>query len=261
MGERQHARSNSACGDTTQHCRGARHVGGAVQAMGLEFSNPLGLAAGFDRTGRLVPTLARLGFGHIEVGTITPGTANVALPSKVPAGLRLGVNIGSPRQGLDELVVSDYVAALARVWSRADFVSANLTSPFLARDGDTPGIDRLIEHLSVAWQELCRATDRPRPLLVKVACGPPGTAVPGAIASVRRHGLSGIVLVSTSPQQIAAVRRELGRAVVISVGGVESAVDVEARLAAGASLVQIYRAFVRDGPGAPQRILSELDVT
>ena len=52
-----------------------------VQTMGLDFANPLGLAAGFDRTGCLLPTLASLGFGHVEVGTITRGTANVMLAS------------------------------------------------------------------------------------------------------------------------------------------------------------------------------------
>jgi dihydroorotate dehydrogenase len=68
------------------------------------------------------------------------------------------------------------------------------------------------------------------------------------------------VLVSSSLVQIAAVCNYLEGAAVISVGGVASAVDVAARLAAGAALVQIHTALVRDGPGGPKRILAALQV-
>lgn len=226
-----------------------------VQAMGLDFANPLGLAAGFDRTGRLLPTLASLGFGHVEVGTITRGTA------RAPAGgshLRVGVNIGSPRRGLDDKVIDDYVAAFEHVFDRADYVAINLSSPFLARGGDTPGVDSLVHRLSEAWAIRCAETGRRVPLLIKVACGEPGTPLPAAIAAVRQHKLSGVVLVSSSLTQIAAVCNYLEGAAVISVGGVASGADVESRLAAGAALVQIYTALVRDGPGSPKRILAAL---
>lgn len=228
-----------------------------VQAMGLDFANPLGLAAGFDRTGRLLPTLTSLGFGHVEVGTITRGAA------RVPAGgsrVRVGVNIGSARRGIDGKVIDDYVAAFARVCDRADYVAINLSSPFLARNGDTPGVDALVERLSETWHIRCAETGRRVPLLAKVACHPPGTPLPAAIAAVRRHGLSGVVLVSSSLTQIAAVCNYLEGATVISVGGVASGADVEARLAAGATLVQIYSALVRDGPSCPQRILAGLEM-
>lgn len=226
-----------------------------VQAMGLDFANPLGLAAGFDRTGRLLPTLTSLGFGHVEVGTITRGTA------RVPAGgsrVRVGINIGSPRHGLDDKVIDDYVAAFERVCGRADYVTVNLSSPFLARSGDTPGVDGLLDDLSEAWGIRCAEISRYVPLLIKVACGAPGTPLPAAIAAVRRHKLSGVVLVSASLTQIAAVCDYLEGAAVISVGGVSSGADVEARLDAGAKLVQIYSVLVRDGPDSPRRILAAL---
>ena len=72
----------------------------SVQTMGLDFSNPLGLAAGFDRTGCLLPTLASLGFGHVEVGTITRGTTGVRLATARRPRLRVGVNIGLVRRML-----------------------------------------------------------------------------------------------------------------------------------------------------------------
>lgn len=231
-----------------------------VQAMGLDFANPLGLAAGFDRTGRLLPTLAALGFGHVEVGTITRGTANMMLPSATAPSLCVGVNIGSARRGLDDKVIDDYVAAFERVCNRADYVAINLSSPFLARGGDIPGVDALVDRLSEAWGISCAETGRRVPLLIKVACGAPGTPLPAAIAAIRRHKLSGVVLVSPSLNQIATVHNYLEGAAVISVGGVASGADVESRLAAGATLVQIYTAFVRDGPSSPKRILAALEM-
>jgi dihydroorotate dehydrogenase len=82
--------------------------------------------------------------------------------------------------------------------------------------------------------------------------------LPAAIAAIRRHKLSGVVLVSSSLRQIAAVCEYLDGAAVISVGGVASGADVESRLAAGAALVQIHTTLVRDGPGSPKRILAAL---
>ncbi len=229
-----------------------------VRAIGLAFANPLGLAAGFDRTGALLPTLASLGFGHVEVGTITRGTASLRLASAGGSRLCVGVNIGSQRSGLDDKVIDDYVAAFERVCNRADYVAINLSSPLLARGGDTPGVDALVDRLSEAWGISCAETGRCVPLLIKVACGAPGTPLPAAIAAIRRHKLSGVVLVSSSLKQIAAVCNYLEGAAVISVGGVASGADVESRLAAGAALVQVYTAFVRDGPGSPRRILAAL---
>lgn len=228
-----------------------------VEVMGLKFANPLGLAAGFDRTGGLLPTMATLGFGHIEVGTITRAT-KVTLRGISSGPLRVGVNIGSARRGLDRHVLDDYLAALARVWHSADYIVANLSSPFAARDGDLPGVETLITSLGEAWRQHRTETGRHVPLLVKLTCARSDTALPAAIADVCRQKLSGIVLVSSSLRLIAAACDRLEGAAVVSVGGVDSAADVDARLEAGAALVQLYTALVRDGPSAPQRILTEL---
>ncbi len=227
-----------------------------VKAMGLTFSNPLGLAAGFDRTGALIPTLAPLGFGHIEVGTVSPQTAVPADTKPASTGVRIGVNIGSARRGLDERVIADYAAAFRRVAAWADYVVANLSSPFAERDGNSDGVDLLIRHLCEVRDGLSTQTRRRVPLLVKVEGGPQGSVLPAAIAGARRHGLDGIVLVSSCVRRISEVSDYLTGAAVIAVGEVATAEDFEARIAAGAALVQIYTAFVRGGSALPRRILS-----
>jgi dihydroorotate dehydrogenase len=229
------------------------------RVMGIDFANPLGLAAGFDRTGHLLASLAPLGFGHIELGTITPGTANVTLPAAAATHLRIGVNIGSSRRGLNDRVIDDYLAALSRVWAGADYIVANLSSPFLERDGNVPGVEMLIERLAHAWRDQRRETGRQVPILIKIAYPSTGAPVCAALAEARKQKLSGVVLVSSCPRQIASACEWLDGAAVISVGGVASAEDVRSRLAAGAALVQIHTALVRDGPGTPHRILSSLE--
>lgn len=229
-----------------------------AQAMGLHFKNPLGLAAGFDRTGRLLAALATLGFGHIEVGTLTRCSADPSFPRVTPKDVCVGVSIGSDRTGVSRQVIDDYVATLARVWRRADYIVANLSSPSTARDGNAAGTELLLEQIAVRWHSLSRETGRCVPLLVKVACGADG-GLPVAVTLARDLELSGVVLVSDSLSQIAAARKYLDGGIVISVGGVVTAMDVSNRLAAGASLVQIYTTFVRDGSGVARQILIELE--
>jgi len=227
-------------------------------AMGLQFRNPLGLAAGFDRTGRRIPVLMRLGFGHIEVGTLTPTHANVCPAASAEADVPIGVNIGSEQKGISQQVIGDYLAMLANVWDRASYVVANLSSPFHGRTGDTPGVETLLEQLATRWLDLDRRTERYVPLLVKVSCGP-DAAPARAINVVRDVGLSGVVLASATLQQLSAVRNCLEGGTVIAVGGIASAADVRARLSAGAALVQVHTALARGGAGTARRILAELN--
>lgn len=225
--------------------------------MGLHFRNPLGLAAGFDRTGGLLSVLAPLGFGHIEVGTVTDCSLDSFLPRATPNDVRLGVSIGSAREGVGRQVVDDYVATFSKVWPRADYIVANLSSPFTLRDGKTAGIELLLEQVVARWHSLSRVTGRHVPLLVKVICGA-HEDLPVALTLARDLELSGVVLVSGSLAQITAVREYLDGGIVISVGGVVSAADVSDRLAAGASLVQFYTTFVRDGARVARQILADL---
>ena len=139
-----------------------------VQALGLDFSNPIGLAAGFDKDGELAAPLAALGFGFLELGTVTPrpqpgnprprlfrlpedravinrmGFNNAGAPAlaarlaALPARpIPLGVNLGKNKDTPLERAGEDYVAALRAVYATADYLVVNVSSP------NTPGLRSL----------------------------------------------------------------------------------------------------------------------
>lgn len=255
-------------GESRMHPRGSRPASSLaaslapaqpMMAMGLSFSNPLGLAAGFDRTGELVPSLTAHGFGHIEVGTITPATGQAASLGRFHARTCVGINIGSARPGLDEQVIEDYVATLRRVYGLCDYVVANLSAPALHRDGGMPGVAMLVKRLGVARNVLSAVGGHRVPLLLKLEAGRHRTAFPAAIMALRASGLDGAVLVSDSLDRINMISTYLDGLTVISVGGVRSAEDVKARVAAGASLVQVHRAYADGGAARIRRILKGLE--
>lgn len=226
-----------------------------VTAMGLSFANPLGLAAGFDRTGALIPSLSGHGFGHIEVGTITPASGYAGSLGRRNARIPIGINIGSARAGLDETVIEDYTAMLRQVYGFSDYIVANLSAPALARNGDMRGLETLVKRLGLARDVLSAVGGRRVPLLLKFEAGRHGTTFPAALLTMRAAGIDGAVLVSDSVERIRAIAGYLDGLTVISVGGVTSAEDVRARLAAGAKLVQMHRAYADGGVVAVRSIL------
>jgi dihydroorotate dehydrogenase len=229
-----------------------------VTALGLAFPNPLGLAAGFDRTGELISSLRPHGFGHVEIGTITPATGFSGALKRTSSLMRVGVNIGSARPGLDDRVIEDYVAMLKQVSRFSDYVVANLTAPTLRRDGNTAGVDKLVKRLSIARDVLSAVEGHLVPLLLKIEAGVRDTRFPAAVMAARVGGIDGVVLVSDCVERIGAISSYLDGISVISVGGVRTTEDVVARLAAGASLVQVHGAFVNSGAARVRRILKEL---
>ena len=171
----------------------------AVDWSGLHFANPVGVAAGFDKRADLVDGLALLGFGHIEVGTVTPrpqpgnprprlfrlpeDTALInrlgfnspgmvavarALRARRSRDVIVGVNIGKNRDTPLERAVEDYVATFVALAPLADYVAVNISSP------NTPGLRRLHERaaLEMLLHELMRlnhALPHPRPIALKVS--------------------------------------------------------------------------------------------
>ena len=281
--------------------------------MGLRFETPFGLAAGFDKNAIAVRGLGALGFGHVEIGTVTahpqPGNPRPRLfrlpkdgalinrmgfnnDGAVQVAARLarlrqrgglpviGVNIGKSRVTPVDEAIGDYresARLLARV---ADYLVVNVSSP------NTPGLrglqelDRLEPLLTAVLQE-AGAT----PLLVKIAPDLDDDAVRHIAELANRLGLAGVVATNTTigrdglrtpPRDVAAMgpgglsgpplpARSFGGlrvlpgalphdACVISVGGIATAADVRARLAAGADLVQGYTAFLYRGPTWPSAL-------
>jgi dihydroorotate dehydrogenase len=175
-----------------------------VRALGLDFPGPLGLAAGFDKDGEGVAGLAALGFGFIEVGTVTaraqPGNPKprmfrfpqeralvnrmgfnnhgaAALSGRLRAlrarpGYRpvIGVNIGKSKVVPEDEAVADYVASARLVADVADYVVVNVSSPNTPGLRDLQAVDKLRPILTGVREALDEASPRRRvPLLVKIA--------------------------------------------------------------------------------------------
>ncbi|MCM6760962.1 quinone-dependent dihydroorotate dehydrogenase [Rathayibacter sp. ZW T2_19] len=279
----------------------------SVETLGLRFATPFGVAAGFDKDATAVLGLGALGFGHVEVGTLTarpqPGNdrprlfrlvADRALINRMGfnnsgaraaagrlarlRGVRgrpvIGVNIGKSRIVSVDDAVEDYLVSARMLAPLADYLVVNVSSP------NTPGlrglqeIDRL-EPLLAAVKDAADAT----PLLVKIAPDLSDDEVVRVAELAVRLGLDGIIATNTTlsreglettasvldaagagglsgaplAARSVAVLRVIRGVVpaefcVISVGGVETAADVRERLAAGATLVQGYTAFIYEGP-------------
>ncbi|WP_341999918.1 quinone-dependent dihydroorotate dehydrogenase [Microbacterium sp. LWH7-1.2] len=279
----------------------------ATTALGLSFDSPFGVAAGFDKDVKGASGLHALGFGHVEVGTVTAipqdGNPRPRLFRLIPdravvnrmgfnnhgaeaAATRLrtlrkrsrrtvlGVNIGKSRVVDVADATADYVRSATLLAPLADYLVVNVSSP------NTPGLRGLqavetLRPLLDAVRDAAGAT----PLLVKIAPDLPDDEIVAIAQLAVDAGLSGIIATNTTisreglvtdPATVAAagdgglsgaplkaraldVLRLLRQAVpagfaVISVGGVETAADVQERLDAGATLVQGYTAFLYRGP-------------
>jgi dihydroorotate dehydrogenase len=279
----------------------------ATTALGLRFESPFGVAAGFDKDVKGASGLYALGFGHVEVGTLTAipqnGNPRPRLFRLVPdravinrmgfnnhgaeqAAVRLrklrrkasraviGVNIGKSRVVDVDNATADYVHSATLLAPLADYLVVNVSSP------NTPGLRGLqaVETLRPLLAAV-RAAAGTTPLLVKIAPDLPDDEVTaiaqlsvdlelaGLIATnttISRDGLStpdeivdaaGAGGLSGAPLKARALEvLRLVRATVppefcvISVGGVETAADVQERRAAGADLVQGDTAFLYRGP-------------
>ena len=206
------------------HHDGASDPALAVEAMGLRFANPIGIAAGFDKDARVVRPLARLGFGFVEAGTVTPlpqsgnahprlfrlpedgaiinrmgfnnrgidaALARLARLRRVP-GVPVGLNLGINKQGAAPL--DDYPMLVQAASPLVDYLVINLSSP------NTPGLRDLQQPDRVAGllQAIAPARRTRRPLLVKLS---PDIA-PGGLAdlveAVIAGGADGLIVTNTT---------------------------------------------------------------
>jgi dihydroorotate dehydrogenase len=205
--------------------------GSARTVMGLNFPNPLGLAAGLDKNGDCIEGLAALGFGFIEVGTVTPrpqvgnlpprlfrlpeaeaiinrmGFNNKGVDTLVARIERtrypgiLGVNIGKNRDTPVERALDDYLECLRKVYAHAGYVTVNISSP------NTPGLrtlqtgenlDQLLLGLRAERELLTQQHGRRVSLAVKIAPDlEPGDIEEIADALVR-HGIDAVIATNTT---------------------------------------------------------------
>jgi len=221
---------NAFARDAGAQAAAAREVAG-VEVMGLRFPNRVGLAAGFDKNAYDVDSLGRLGFGFIEVGTVTPrpqagnarpnlfrlvpdealvnrlgfnneGAAAVAqrLESRRYAGI-LGVNIGKNFDTLPQKSVDDYTSCLRTVYGVADYVTINVSSPNTPglRDLQDPGALRpLLLELANLREQLQPVHSKRVPLLVKLSPDLTDEQVTSVSRQLRELPVDGIVATNTT---------------------------------------------------------------
>jgi dihydroorotate dehydrogenase len=208
----------------------SRDPGLRVRALGLDFPGPLGLAAGFDKDGRGAVALAALGFGFVEVGTVTaraqPGNArprmfrfaderalvnrmgfNNAGAAALSARLRalreprpvIGVNIGKTKAAGQDEAVADYVASAHLVADVADYVVVNVSSPNTPGLRDLQAVEKLRPLLLAVRAALDEASPRRRvPLLVKIAPDLADEDVDAVAFMAVDLGLDGIIATNTT---------------------------------------------------------------
>jgi dihydroorotate dehydrogenase len=290
-----------------------------TRLFGLDFPNPIGLAAGYDKDARVPEAMLGLGFGFVEVGTVTPrpqpgnprprlfrlaadeavinrfgfnsAGAKVVLAalSHRPRGARAGlvaVNVGANRESPDR--IEDYVLGYRTFAPVADYVTVNVSSPNTPglRDLQSAGeLGRLLARLREAREHVAAAGHRTPPLLLKIAPDLTEPALAAIVGTAVDHhvdglvisnttisrpdlnsplatetgGLSGRPLFALSTAMLAKAHRLAeGRLPLVGVGGVASGEDAFAKIAAGASLVQLYTALVYQGPGLARRVKREL---
>ena len=268
-----------------------------VTAMGLTFPNPVGLAAGFDKNGEHLDALAALGFGFIEIGTVTPRPqpgnprprlfrieqkqalinrlgvnnhgvdqllANIANAQFARRGGIVGINLGKNFDTPGEHAIDDYLIGFERVYGAASYVAINGTD------------DALLSRLKAEQTRLADKHGKYVPLAVKIGADLDDEAIlaiadrlrtqriDGVIATtttqsrdgvaglpnaVEAGGLSGAPLFERSTRVLSRLAAALaGEVPIIGVGGILCGADAQAKIDAGASLVQLYSGLVYRGP-------------
>jgi len=272
--------------------------------FGVNFPNPVGMAAGFDKNATMIPFLEALGFGSVEYGTVTPrpqeGNAKPRLfrypeynslqnamgfnndgMTKVkerveklyPYTIPLGANIGKNKTTTEKDAIKDYEMLIKTFKDICDYIVINISSP------NTPGLrDLQNEHFIKEIFTLATSLTN-KPVLLKIApdledkealqiCGialeygakgiiATNTTIDYSLLPNAKGfgGISGEVLKEKSFQMFETVARAFyGQTTLISVGGISDGDEAYRRIKAGADLIQVYSAFIFEGPSLAKKI-------
>ena len=284
-----------------------------VSVMGLNFPNPVGLAAGLDKEAAHIDALGSLGFGFVEAGTVTPrpqpGNAKprmFRLPESQAVinrmgfnnegvdqfidnvhrqrafrdrGGIIGLNIGKNADTPIEHALQDYRTCLTRVYEEADYVAVNVSSPNtkgLRSLQSTRQLAALLAGLTEERKRLEDRHDKRVPLAVKIAPDVPDDVLPEIADALVEHGIDAVIATNTTVAREMVIGRKYaaeagglsgrpltrratevvrllsrhlqGALPIIGVGGIMSGADAVEKIAAGASLVQLYTGFIYSGP-------------
>ncbi|MCC8456175.1 MULTISPECIES: quinone-dependent dihydroorotate dehydrogenase [Photorhabdus] len=290
-----------------------------VTCMGLSFKNPLGLAAGLDKDGDCIDAFGAMGFGFIEIGTVTPraqagndkprlfriveaeglinrmGFNNLGVDNlvenvkKAKYGGVIGINIGKNKDTPVEHGKDDYLICMDKVYPHAGYITINISSP------NTPGLrtlqygealDDLLSAIKNKQSELQQKYQKYVPVAVKIAPDLSQEELIQIADSLIRHNIDGAIATNTtldkrlveglnycqqagglsgrpvqlrSTEIIHQLSQELsGKIPIIGVGGIDSLVSAREKIAAGASLIQIFSGFIYHGPKLIKDIVNHI---
>jgi dihydroorotate dehydrogenase len=286
------------------------------QVFGLTFKNPVGLAAGFDKNAILTNELACMGFGFVEIGTLTPkpqagndkprlfrlredggiinrmGFNNDGVDVAVErlrqrkSNVLIGGNIGKNKVTPNEQAEQDYLITYKALYEVVDYFVVNVSSP------NTPNLRALQEkepltRLLQVLQDLNKTMPKPKPILLKIAPDLTDSQLDDIVDIVQETQIAGVIATNTTigreglrsatslvqetgglsgrplKQRSTEVIRYLseksaGSFPIIGVGGIESPEDALEKLAAGATLIQVYSGFIYEGPSLVSDICKRL---
>jgi dihydroorotate dehydrogenase len=289
------------------------------QVFGIDFKNPIGMAAGFDKNAAAFHGLFNFGFGFVEVGTVTPkpqigngkprifrleedlaiinrlGFNNLGIDNFLKnveqnsvTNQVLGINIGKNKDTVD--AIDDYLLLLRKTYNKSNYITINISSPNTKNLRDLQQADELDLFLKAIFAEkkiLQNSTNKNIPVLLKIAPDL-NQAEQEAIADIAlKNQIDGLIIGNTTisrPQNLQSKYKietgglsgkpllELSNAVlkniyqltkgqipIIAAGGVASAEDAYQKIKLGASLVQIYSAFIYQGFELVEKIKKDLD--
>lgn len=289
------------------------------QVMGLSFPSPVGLAAGLDKNAAYIDGLSKLGFGFIEVGTVTPraqpgnpkprlfrvkeaqgiinrfGFNNLGLKQLIENvqnaqydGI-LGINIGKNFDTPNERAVEDYITCMRGVYAYASYITVNISSPNtknLRALQEKDALSVLLADIKAEQAELAQKHGRYVPIALKIAPDLEPTQIVEIADLLKQHQIDGVIATNTtlardavqgmpngeetgglsgapvrikSTQVIQALSKQLaGELPIIGVGGILNGADAVEKIAAGASLVQVYSGLIYQGPNLVREICSTL---
>ncbi|MEE9331495.1 MAG: quinone-dependent dihydroorotate dehydrogenase [Methylophilaceae bacterium] len=281
----------------------------AREVMGLTFPNPVGLAAGLDKNGAVIDGMAALGFGFVEVGTVTPrpqpgnpkprlfrikqaegiinrfGFNNLGVDHLVEnvkaAKYRgiLGINIGKNFDTPNEQAVNDYLICMERVYPYASYITVNISSPNtknLRELQEKETLSALLATLKQSQLKLAQQHGQYVPIALKIAPDLTEAQVKEIADLLMQHEMDGVIATNTTlarglvkglpnaeeqgglsgapvRNQSTVVIQQLSKILqgtlpIIGVGGIASGADAVEKIAAGASLVQVYSGLIYKGP-------------
>ena len=275
--------------------------------------NPIGLAAGFDKSAEVYNSIFKLGFGFVEVGTITPkkqlgnpkprifrlekdealinrlgfnnhGSEIVAqrICENKPQGI-LGINIGPNKESRNKS--EDFYICLSKLYSYADYVTINISSPNTEGLRDFHESNSMIKLLE-GLNKLKKDKNIDKPLTIKISPDINEKEISNIIEIIKKYKINGVIISNTTDKNrenllddkknesgglsgkpiknistnlIKKFYKELNRKItIIGVGGVDSGKSAFDKITGGADVVQLYTGMVYRGPGVVKEIKKEL---